>query len=249
MTYISNRIRARHRHIARARPALSGITDVVTDLFISTPGAIVASIFREKGEDPNCITIADTSTAALDAKWQNIAQNWNPTGRFSPSDMNAAITMVVKVLSDAQVAVNFAPPSTSDSGDLISQALDDINKRLQQMAPYAQAVTQAQASGATVINSPNFKTWITTSLVAASGAFATRAVLDCRADWIDKASSWFDQVTSVVMKIVDVVETAAETTIDVVGDTFSMLQYVKWVALGVGAWWLWANVLKPKRAS
>jgi len=260
VSYIGNRLVRRRRviyvpraaKVVKGKPSLHGLGGLADDIFGTVfglgPAQAIANVFTQKGEDPSCIAQADAATAKLDATWQNIAQNWNPTGNFSPTDMDNAISMVVKTLSDAQVALQFAPPSTADSGDVISQALGDINTKLQQMAPYAQAVTNAKASGASVINSPNFKTWITTSLVVASAAFATRAVLDCNVSWMDKAQQWFDQVSAVVMKIVDVVITAGETAIDVVGDAFDLMKYIKWGALAVGAYWLYTKFKKPAHA-
>lgn len=208
------------------------------------PSATVDVITSDSTE---CLPAADAATAALDAKWYDIAQNWNPTGNFSPADMDKAITATVKALSDAQVAVMFAPQTTRDAGEQIAQAIDSIGKRLQQMAPYATAVQDAKNTGATVINSPNFKQWITGSLVDVSAAYATRAVLECQVSWLQTAQDAIDAVRSIVMRMVDVVVKAADTVLNVTDDIFDAYKYIKYGAIALGVWWL-VNKMKKSAA-
>ena len=251
MSYIGQRIaRRRNTRVVRKIPmqGLGGVLDFLGAAV--SPLTAISDVFssRTVADQTACVAQADQITTALDAKWYGIAQNWNPTGRFSPSDMNAAVAATIKTLSDAQVAVMFAPQSASDAGMMISQSLGELNDKLKAAAQYTAAVGQAQSTGATVIDSPGFKNWITSSLVVASGAFATRAILDCNVSWLQKASDYMDQVWAVVSKIVDVAIKAGETAINVVDDTLSAYTYIKWGAVALAAYWLLTKVKKSANA-
>lgn len=250
MSYISNRIQRRRqvmRRVQQPPPALGGILSFIIG---GTAGSAVADVLGRRTVDDQtaCLAQANEATAALDAKWYNIAQNWNPTGNFTPADMNATIAATVKTLADAQIAAMFAPKSAEDAGEMIAQSLDEINDKLKAMAPYAEAVVRAQQTGATVITSPGFKDWVTKSLVVASGAFAVRAMLDCNMTWLYKAQDYMDQVWAVVSKVVDVVIKVGETAVDVVGDTMDAYKYLKWGALALGAFWIITKVKKSANA-
>lgn len=238
MTYIAKRRRQMSRRTAARHQPLSGLFDLISGT--GNPAAEIREIVQPSftSDSTECLPNADAATAAIDARWQDIAQNWNPTGNFAPSDMDAAITATIKALSDAQVTVMFAPKTTSDAGEMIAQSIDDIGKKLRQAAPYATAVQDAKNTGATVINSPGFKTWITTSLVVVSAAYATRAVLDCQLSWLNTAANVIDSVRAVVMRIVDIVVKAADTVLEVVDDTLDAYKYIKYGAIAVGAIWL-----------
>lgn len=229
-------------------PAMGDFLDFL--LGGGTPSSAIANTL--KNMKPNyedqlkCIGDANAATAALDAKWYDIAQNWNPTGNFKPSDMSAMLNATFKLLSDAQVAVMFAPHTTADAGEQISQALGDLNTKMKEAAPYQEGVTNAQASGADVINAPGFKDWVTSAMVVASGAYAVRAVMECNVSWLQKVSDAIDAVKAIVMRVVDVAITGAETVLDVVDDAFSAYKYIKWIALGGAALWL---VLELKKKS
>lgn len=251
MSYIGQRIARRQKVVRRTRPrppAMGGLLEFLGAAL--TPATAIGAVLarRTVADQTACLAQADQVTAALDAKWYGIAQNWNPTGRFSPSDMNAAVAATIKTLNDAQVAVMFAPQSAEDAGMVISQSLGEINEKLKAAAQYTQAIGQAQATGATVIDSPGFKTWVTSSLVVASGGFATRAILDCNISWLQKASDYMDQVWAVVSKIVDVAIKAGETVLDVADDTLDAYKYLKWGALALGAYWILTKVKKSANA-
>lgn len=254
MTYLARR----HRSVVRTRrgrPALSGVTDVLETLGLAAVSPAVAigrvlghaAISASRTDSSECLPAADAATATIDAKWQEISKTWNPNGNFSPADMNKVVTEVFRALNVARIDVTFSPHSTSDAGDVISQALDDIGKKLDQGATYVQAVKQAQDQGVNVISSPGFKDWVVTSYIAVSTAYATRAVLECDVSWLQKVSDFLDAIGQVVSRVVDIAIKAGDTALDIVDDTLDAYKYIKWGAVAVGVWWI-LNEMKKRRA-
>lgn len=225
MTYLPTKRPRKRMTKPQTRQAMGGLLDFLFGA--ATPGAEIAQAIEDDASTQVACTLqADTQTANLDALMQQIATTWNPVGNYAPGDMNKASAAVYGMLEQAKVAVINSPNTTGDAPDMISQALDDITKYENRGIQYQQAIAQAMAAGTQVIAAPQFKDWVTASLVAASGAFATRAVLDCNVTYLDTAYSYMQQVWGVVQTIADVVVNAASTVLNVVDNTAKIADFL-----------------------
>jgi len=199
----------------------------------------------------SCLDQANASplVAQLDAQLAALEANWHPTGFYNPSDVNAIVSQVVQQLQAAKVLVLTAPASVSDQVEVRMQATTDIDKMYADSARFTQAAQQAAATGQTV-SAPDLKDYVTKGLMVASNGYVTAAALACNVAWLQQVNDALQAVGAVIVKIVGVAVTAAETVVDVAASTFetadAIAKYSGPVLLGVGALALYFLVIKPR---
>lgn len=230
--------------------SMGGIGDIFSSLFPSTTPMVdgldkaMRATFQDSAN--NCIAEANGTAivAGLDAKIQNLAAAWNPTGVFMPADVNTLVSAVVQQLMGAKAVVLVAPASVSDQLEVRMQAVDDIDKQYADGARFSQAATAALASGG-VVNAPDLKDYVLRSLLAASNGYVTAAVLTCNVSWLQSVSDALDSVGALALKILGIIATAVETIVDVADSTLStadfLAKYSGPIVIGVGAlavWWM-----------
>ncbi len=259
MTYLATRIRRN----ARVRPRSLG--DTFTDMVNAIPATLgiepsspsdatlplIAALkangtITDDTTQEDCLAAANASVASLDAKWYAISKTWNPVGNFSPADMNTVIATTMEGLTNAKIAVTLSPHNTGDAADTINQAVSEVDRWLNAVQPYLQALVNAKAANATVVKAPGFKTWVIQSMIAMSSAYVVRSVQECNVTWLNTVSDYFDKIIAVAMRVVDIAIKAGDVALDVVGDTLDAYKYVKWAAVGVGAWLLIQWMKKAK---
>lgn len=199
----------------------------------------------------DCVNQANGSpmVASLDAKWQNLAATWNPTGVFLPADVNTLVSAVVQQLIGAKAVVLVAPASVSDQLEVRMQAVTDIDKMYADGARFSQAATTALASGG-VVNAPDLKDYVLKGLLAASNAYVTAAVLSCNVSWLQSVADALDSIGALALKIGGVVATAAETIVDVAASTFAftdtIAKYSGPLVVAGAAFFVWWKYFRKK---
>lgn len=267
MTYLvqQNPNRTRAGLVKRRRrgkpPALSGIVDVITNPFgtiggllgISSPSDAVSNAIKKQGLDQAsaCVVQANQYTGQLDDKWMALAQNWKPTGVYNPADVSTIVGIVSNSLIQAKMKVMLAPWTTSDATDQIAQAIDDIDKKINDGARFSNAAATAAASNS-VINAPDLKDWVTSSLMAASNALATAFVLSCDVTWLESMLSTIQTVIDTVVQIAGVVLSVAvdagKAVVNVAKGAFDagafITQYSMPIILGVAGYFAYKWFVK-----
>jgi hypothetical protein len=198
-----------------------------------------------------CLASANANTANLDAKINDLAKNWHPTGFYTPAQVRALVSNVMAVIANARSAVAKAQGQTGlaeAAQSNLRQSLADMARQEARSLEYLAAASAATSSGAKAVNAPGMKTWVTNAMNAASSAFVTADVVSCELPfWIAVMAGFLGLVGSVVeaiKKIVGVAIAAGEAVLDVARDAAEsipvMWQIVKWgglAALGVLAVW------------
>jgi hypothetical protein len=253
MTYINPRGKlVRHRRRARAqvqtRPALGGVFDIIFGGGGTTPMAAAFEAIASATKNPlDCITEANTRTASMDARWYNLAQNWHPTGYYTPDDTNKILQTGIVALTQAKVIVLLAPRTTSDADTVINQAIDDIDKQWQDAQRFVNAIGAAKAQGIAVA-APDLKDWLTKSLLVASNGYMVRAVLECNATWLDQADYYVTQAYNVAVTIEGIAVDAVTSVVNVAAGAFDaakfVTSYAKYGFLAVGAYLVWSHLKK-----
>lgn len=239
MTYLTRS--PMRRYVKRRRPSvLSGITDVI----LGIPGASPPS------QTSQCIDQANAATAPFDAKVNDLAQNWQPTGFYTSDDIRSIVGSVMTTIAQAQALVDQAAKEPNASQDSVMRATDDLANAGKKAIDYLQAANQADAQGTRAINAVGLKRWVTDSLGGASSAMTTAAVIGCITPWwvgaLAAFQSVFDKAWAVVKAVVGTVLQIGEDVLKVASNLDEIYNVLKWGALAYGAYWLWVNVLEPE---
>ncbi len=238
MTYLVPRTIRRYR---RRQPALSGwLEDAV--------GSILGLPSVGPSDESQCLDQANAQMAPFDAKTNDLAKNWQPTGFYRPEEIRTLVRSTLDVTQQAYATLTKAAQEPNASGDSITRASDDLARSGQRSMTYLQAATQAEQQGIQLVNAPGFKTWVTDTLNAASSAMVTASVVACITPWwVDALATFqvvFDKAWSVAKQVVGAVLAIGQTALKVAGDLPELYDILKWGALAGGAYWVWTRYLK-----
>lgn len=221
MTYISKRAPRIGR---RSRPALSG------------------GLFDWLPVPNDCLDQANAATAGLDQRTQSLAATWHPTGFYSPADVQQIVSETLSLVNSGTNALATAPNSTSDASSQKDQAQAKLAQQGQRSMVYVDALRNAAATGATVLNAAGLKTWVLDSMQAVSSALVTASVMDCNMPWLASAiitfQGYFDTLASIATRIVGIVVKVGDNVLDVADNVGTLFTVLKWGALIAGGAWL-----------
>lgn len=227
MTYM---VRARPRY-RRAKPLSDWFDDITAKLGGS--------------QESQCIAAGNAQVAELDAKTNDLARNWNPTGFYTPDEMSQVINANLDLIHKAQSAVDQSAAAPNALQESIIRATNDLGRAGQRSLDYIEAVKQAQQQGTLTINAPGFKRWVTDTMGAASSAIVTAATVACLEPWWAVALSAFqgafDTVWSIAKAVGNVLVHVGEDIITVADNLDTIYTVVKYGALAFGVWWVWTN--------
>lgn len=233
MSYVT-----RLRAIRRRAPAMAMGADII---------AIDTGILNGTSQ---CIDQANAVSAPFDAQVNDLTANWRPTGFYTSDDIRSVIGSVMTTISQAQATLDQAAKEPNASQDSITRATDDLANAGQRSLDYLQAANQADQQGIRVINAAGLKTWVTNSLGSASSAVTTAAAIGCITPWWVTAlatfQSAFNQAWTVIKAVVGTVLQIGEDALQVVDHLQDIYDVLKWAALGLGAYWVWVNILEPE---
>lgn len=196
--------------------------------------ALTETIAQQK--EVSCVINANQSPAVadIDAKTTDLAKNWNPTGYFTPDEVDTIVEQIRHADATAAAQVILAPKSTSDADQAVKQALAYLTRNDTRGQVYTDAANQARQQGVRAVYAPGLKAWVTNSLVNISQAYATMAALSCQVTWLDAAAAAITTVWNAVKAIGGVVLGAGEAAIKAVEGIAAILPYVPWVLLAIG---------------
>lgn len=198
----------------------------------------------------NCLNQANASpsVAAIDAKTEDLARNWKPTGFYKPSEVQSILTSLLVANTQARAVLGTAPLSTGDAQTMIKQAHAYLDRNQERAKIYQTALANAASSGTTVIDAPGLKDWVLKSMVNISQAYVTAAVLSCRSTWLDTAANVITGIWNTAKRVVGIIIKAGDTLLKVADDAFDLYPYIKWGAIGLGAYLIYDRIIKRRRA-
>jgi hypothetical protein len=201
--------------------------------------------------ESTCVREADAKTAPLFEKRQQVRNNWNPTGTYTPGDLerivDAAFEMMLragtqvidKALADAQL------PSGRDQLHAARQAIFDQEAKQTQ---YRTAIADARARGISQINAPGLKRFVLGAMeVAQAAVFVTAKVACERPWWLDVLASamrFFIAAADVILSISGSLYDAAKEAVELAEWLASVADVALYAGLAFGAWWLYRTVLR-----
>lgn len=201
--------------------------------------------YLEPSKTGQCLDQANQQTAPFDAKIDDLAKNWQPTGFYTPDDIRSLVKQALAVVQQAQATLNQAAAEPSASQDSVMRATDDLGRAGSRSLDYLQAATQAEQQGIRVVNAPGLKRWVTDTLGSASSAMVTASVIGCITPWwvgaLAAFQSVFDKAWSAIRSVAGAALAIGETVLKVAGDLPELYDTLKWGALALGAYWIWEN--------
>lgn len=253
MSYLT---KSKPRPARARRPPRRGIGDLWDSLMegASHGNPEIAAFLAGNSAEAQCLASAQAQTAGFDAKTNDLAKNWNPTGYYAPDDVTNLVGNTLSILRQATDALGKAMSLSiaPDARDALAQFLTKTQSKMSDSLAYSQAVGAAHAGGANVIDSPGLRRWVLDSMTQASAALDAAAYVSCLQPWWASAlgmfQSAFDLLYGVARAIVGlsvaIVEAAAGAIIKVPDLLSTLFTYGKWAAVAGGAWWLYTQVKK-----
>lgn len=233
MTYIQR------RHARRGKRGLGDFWDNITQPAIGS-------------DQKRCLDQANALVAPMDAKIDDLARNWQPTGFYTPADVRDVIGATMKVVLQAQATLDQARAEPNASQESLIRASNDLTRAGQRSLDYLQSASDADAQDIGALEAPDLKKWVTNTLASASSALVTASVVSCIRPWWVGAlavfQAYFDIAWSVAKRLVGVAIAAGDTVLKVAEDIPQFYEYVKWAAIIGGGYWLWIQ-LSNLRAS
>ncbi len=199
----------------------------------------------------DCVGQANATTAPLDAKIDDLAKNWNPTGFYTPADIRTLISQTMAMITGAQSVLDQAAQAPSASQDSIVRATDDLARAGKASLDYLSAANQADQQGLRTVNAVGLKDWVLSAMGAASSAIGTAAAVSCITPWwvgaLATFQTAFDALYNGAKAIVGAVLAIGETALKVAD---ALPQFSDLIAVGLvlgGAYLLWNRYIAPPR--
>lgn len=238
MSYMGTGIAKRYRK----RPTgLAGFVDDVMDTIAGKPS-----------QGQQCIDVANQTVAPFDAKIDDLVKTWNPTGFYTASEIRDLVGDTMRVVAQAQGAVDAARAEPNASQDSTMRATDDLARAGSRSLDYLSAANAADANGLRVVNAVGLKRWVTDTLATASSAIVTASVIGCLQPWWVSALAAFqvafDMVWLLAKRTLGAVLAIGETALKIADDLPHLYDILKWVAIAGGAYWAWIQLHNLKRS-
>jgi hypothetical protein len=203
-------------------------------------------IAGQPSEESQCLDQANATLAPFDAKIDDLAKTWNPTGFYKPDEIRSLVQSTLQVTRQAYDALTKAAAEPNASGDSISRATDDLGRDGQRSLDYLQAATDAERQGLALVNAPGFKRWVTDTMATTSSAMVTAAVIGCVTPWWVGTLAAFAQVFEVLYQqaklVLGAVLAVGQTALNVARDLPEIYDILKWGALAAAAYWIWTEI-------
>lgn len=204
---------------------------------------LLNQVTHTPSSEVQCIDQANATFAPMDAKVNDLAANWNPTGYYTSNEIRSQVTDVMNAVRAAQAALDKARVEPNASQDSIMRAVNDLARAGERSIGYLDAAREADDKGLRLVNAAGFKRWVVDSLAACSSGMVTAAVVGCIAPWwVDTLATfqfYFDRAWSTAKLLVGAVLAIGETAVLVAGDLpdlYRLLKYSALVVIGYVAW-------------
>lgn len=193
------------------------------------------------GNDTQCLDDANARVAPLDAKIANLDATWQPSGFYSPAQINTIIGEVYALLRGASATVGNAPAGGVDAQNVRKQAIADVQRWILKGMDFVTAKNAAINQNIAIVDAPGLKRWVISSMMAASASLVAAYTLECNVPWVISAilayQSLFDKAAGVVKQIVGVVVSAGDMILHLPDTVSDIYPYLKWgAAAAIGIW-------------
>ncbi len=218
------------------RQALGGLLDGLFDALNPFQGSVNEACMILAKQDPIVL--------GRQAQIDDLSNNWNPTGYYSPDQMAQALSFTMQLAGSVadQVRVAIGQSNLPSNVEMLQRATDTVQKAIgigslgtDPLGPYQQILSTARASGADLIHAPGWKRTVLNVMVAVRDATLLFVAAGCaRPGWVDI----FDRVVSAFNTLAGFLKTIGNLILEVgrqvasLPDTIgTMFTVLKWSAL------------------
>lgn len=232
-------------------PSLRGIVDDVLNRINPLQSQV----------DDACRTITSSNMATADADIVKVQDQWQPTGFYTPDQMQQGLLFGVGLLTRARDAASSAMSKLQlpEHQELLQAALDEVNVDENSGIDPAKFVTgfqQANAQGIDVIEAQGFKRWVLNVLRASRQARFGIELVSCARpglffdvlNAIDAARRALIDLVFTIGAVVKKIGQAVLKIPDLFGSFVTFLKFLPWVVLFGGGYYIAAKhrVIPPR---
>jgi len=194
-----------------------------------SPSALVNSLEEQAG----CPSAAASQTTQIDQMAADLQATWNPSGYYTPDDMDTITAQVQACINQAYTATTNAMADVNasqvpDSQLVINDAISRLNGVASQTINYIQASKTARASNQ-VVAAPALKDWVIECLNASSEALQRSYLVEC------EVPSWVNVLGSIINAAIAVYN-AAKAIAGVVAQLATSVVHAAEAAFDIAAW-------------
>lgn len=201
--------------------------------------------------EAKCQEASTRASADLDAKTDDLAKNWKPTGFYTVADFQKVLEQTWAILTGAGNALDKMLNETFEVKETARKLRTAISTRYGESLVFVQAMNQAKNTGITIIDAPGLKRWVIKAMNEASIAYEYVAYMACIRpfflDWLSAGYAAFDVIVQVGKALVKITVAAGQAVLKVPDFVSTMWDVAVWGGGAVGVLWL-VSRLKPKRA-
>jgi hypothetical protein len=202
----------------------------------------------------HCIREADTKTQSMYDKREDVRKNWNPTGTFTPDDLQTIVFAAFNMMKEAGTGIldkALADSQMPNDRDELQAARTQIFDQESKMDEYTAVIKEARAQGITQINALGLKGFVLGAMrVTRNAAFVAAKVACERPWWLDYLVGIlkvFMAAANLILSIPGIIYNAAKAALEVVDQFAKIVKYSMYAGAAVGGWWVWNKYLKKKK--
>lgn len=207
---------------------------------------------QEIEESQDCLNAANAQTADMFAKRLAVAKDWQPTGYWTPTELQLVVNWGLQMLRAAGNVVDQAigEPQLTGARDALTSQRASVLRQEGRAIEFTDALNAAAAKNVDIIESTSLKRWVIGAMAEAEASIVAVSYVGCMQPWFVDAIATFMAVFNAIMPMI----TAIGHAVLVVGqavlkipDTLSTIVTVSlWGGAALGAYWLWTKFGKPK---
>lgn len=194
-----------------------------------------------------CRARAEADEGPLFARAQDLAKNWNPTGFYTPEEVEKVLKATYAVLNQVSDILDKADkeiPQRDWGGDesgqthVIGLKRADVIAQFKEAEKFQQAWLQAKDQHIDLLDMPGLKRWVVNSmLVAANCVYAASYVL-CITPWwmgvLKTMAAFFEDAIDIAKSIGGALKKVGQTVLKVPDTLSTLFTVAKWsLILGV----------------
>lgn len=233
MTYIQQPRRALSRYRRpRPRPAMGGLFDFVDEALNAALGQPSGTVQGQRAFV--CGGDADAAVASMGATIDEFERTWNPTGFYTPDQMQQVVQATYEfseqALQQARQALSNVDINDGDhkaSASVYEKALDEFNAQSDRGRMFAEAPGKARQAGKKSVDAPGLKLWVIAFMRSTKDYSRAAFFLNCNKSQYERfvraVNNFLDAAIAIIKKIVGIAIEFAGDAFKVAGDLLGML--------------------------
>lgn len=196
--------------------------------------------------EASCLLEADAKTAEMFAKRQEVKTRWNPTGTYTPDQLEAVVDAAFRMMRDAGVMIldkALADPQLPSGRSELTKARNEIFDQESKQFVYRDAIRDARAKGVEQISAPGLKSFVIGAMEVTQAAAFVAAKVACRRPWwldvLVAALRIFKAAADFILSIPGIIYNAAKAAVKAAETIGTIIKYSLYGGVAIGAWWLY----------